>query len=165
MPHFRSIPMPAETAARWRETGVDDFGQALIPRVVEDAPGGTGYPCRQSLRYGEPGEVMLLGSFRLPRPLGVYWTPSPVFIRAEPCETFCTPDVIPPTATGPDSLLSVRAYDADDLCLYDLGQVARGPEIETPLMRALADPRTKFVNIHTARPGCWIAGVERVAGS
>ncbi len=159
MPHFRSIPMPAGTAARWRATGQDDFGQPLIRRVVT---GAGGFPCRQSLRHGEPGEVMLLGSYRLPRPLGVYWTPSPVFLRAEPCETFDATDVIAPIATGPETLVSVRAYDADHMCLYDLGQVARGPEVEAPLRRALADPRTAFVNLHTARPGCWLAGVEVV---
>jgi hypothetical protein len=27
---------------------------------------------------------------------------------------------------------------------------------------ALGDPRTRFVNIHTARPGCWLAAVERL---
>jgi hypothetical protein len=162
MPDFRCIAMPAETADRWRRTGLDDFGNPLIRRVVDRSTGAT-FPCRQSLRYGEPGETMLLGSYRLPRPLGPYWTPSPVFIRAEPCETFDTPNLIAPTATGPDTLVSVRAYDADQMCLYDLGQVAKGPEVEAPLMRALADPRTAFVNIHTARPGCWLAGVERIA--
>lgn len=67
-----------------------------------------------------------------------------------------------PSATGADTIVSVRAYDAAQLCLYDLGQVARGPEVAAPLRRALDDPRTAFVNIHTARPGCWIAGVERI---
>ena len=59
-------------------------------------------------------------------------------------------------------LVSVRSYDADQLCLYDLGQVCAGAEVEAPLMRALSDPRTRFVNIHTARPGCWLAGAERL---
>ena len=31
-----------------------------------------------------------------------------------------------------------------------------------PLTRALDDPRTRFVNIHTARPGCLLAAVERL---
>ena len=32
-----------------------------------------------------------------------------------------------------------------------------------PLARALGDPRTAFVNVHTARPGCLLARVERTA--
>jgi hypothetical protein len=38
-------------------------------------------------------------------------------------------------------------------CLYDLGHVCSGAEVDAPLDRALADPRTAFVNIHTAPPG------------
>jgi hypothetical protein len=29
-------------------------------------------------------------------------------------------------------------------------------------MRALADPRTRHVNIHTARPGCMLTAVEKL---
>jgi len=58
-------------------------------------------------------------------------------------------------------LVSVRAYDANDFCLYDLGDVGDGREIESLLDRALADRRTDFVNIHTARPGCFLCRVER----
>ena len=157
MPGFRCIAMPTETAARWRETGRDDRGNAVIERVVESAGGA---PCRHCLQYGQPGEAMLLGSYDLPRPLGVYWTPSPIFVHAADCPRFAVANVIAPSATGPDTIVSVRAYDAGQMCLYDLGQVAPGPAMEVPLMRALADPRTRFVNIHTARPGCWLATAE-----
>jgi hypothetical protein len=48
------------------------------------------------------------------------------------------------------------------MCLYDLGQVCEGKDVAAPLLRALADPRTRFANIHTARPGCWLAAAERL---
>ncbi len=88
MSHFRCVPIPTETAQRWRATGRDDAGNAL----------------RRSM--------------------------------------------------------SVRAYDAEQMVLYDLGQVAEGPQADAPLARALADPRTSFVNIHTAKPGCLLCRVE-----
>ena len=47
------------------------------------------------------------------------------------------------------------------MVLYDLGQVAEGPDADAPLARALADPRTSFVNIHTAKPGCLLTRIER----
>jgi hypothetical protein len=47
------------------------------------------------------------------------------------------------------------------MCLYDLGIVLPGCEAEAPLRERLADPRVAFVNIHTARPGCWLTRVER----
>jgi hypothetical protein len=155
MPDFRCIAMPAEAASRFRATGRDDRGAALHRRVVD----GPGFPCRHCLRLGEPGEAMLLGSWDLPRPGGVYWTPSPIFLHAEDCPRFAAVNAVPPSVLG-NPLVSVRSYDAQEMCLYDLGQVCTGAEVAAPLTRALQDRRTRFVNIHTARPGCWLAAAE-----
>nr|WP_281276994.1 DUF1203 domain-containing protein [Methylobacterium radiodurans] len=38
-----------------------------------------GFPCRHCLQLARPGEGILLGSYSLPLPLGIYWTPSPIF--------------------------------------------------------------------------------------
>ena len=59
-------------------------------------------------------------------------------------------------------LISVRTYDADDMCIYELGDVCDGTDVERLLDRALADRRTDYVNIHTARPGCFLCRVERI---
>jgi hypothetical protein len=157
MPRFRCTAMPTEAASRFRATSRDDRGGLLIRRRVD----GPGFPCRHCLEPGQPGEEMLLGSWDLPRPEGTYWTPSPVFLHARDCPRFEAEDEIAPTVLA-NPLVSVRSYDADQLCLYDLGQVCAGAEVEAPLMRALSDPRTRFVNIHTARPGCWLAGAEKL---
>jgi hypothetical protein len=157
MSRFRCIAMPTEAAARFRATGIDDRGNPVHRRVVD----GPGFPCRHCLQLGTPGEEMLLASWDLPRPQGVYWTPSPVFLHARDCARFAALDEIPPTVLA-NGIVSVRSYDADQLCLYDLGQVCAGEDVAAPLARALADPRTRFVNIHTARPGCWLAGAERL---
>lgn len=156
-PRFRCLPIATETAARWRATGRDDRGQALHRRVVD----GPGFPCRHCLRLGTPGETMLLGSYDLPHPRGVYWTPSPIFLHARDCPRFEATDEIAPIVLA-NGLVSVRSYDAAELCLYDLGEVREGREVAAPLLRALADPRTRFVNIHTARPGCLLTAVERL---
>ena len=155
MPRFRCVPIPTETAARWRASGRDDRGQALHHRVVE----GSGFPCRHCLCLGAPGEAMLLGAYDLPHPRGVYWTPSPIFLHARDCARFEAPDEVAPIVLA-NGLVSVRAYDAEELCLYDLGQVCEGRDAAAPLLRALTDPRTRFVNIHTARPGCLLTAVE-----
>jgi hypothetical protein len=47
--------------------------------------------------------------------------------------------------------------------VYDLGHVGPGDAVDASLARALDDPRTAFVNIHTARPGCLLTRVERGA--
>lgn len=158
MPAFRCLPIPSETAARFRATGRDDRGQALRRLVADD---GHGYPCRHCLELGRPGQSMLLGAYDLPRPRGIYWTPSPIFIHAEECAAFNAMNEIAP-ALRANGLVSIRAYDAADQCLYALGHVCAGCEMEAPLHRALSAPQTAFVNVHTARPGCLLSAVERI---
>ena len=159
MTAFHCIPIPTDTAQRFRRSGLDDNGNT-VRRVV--AEGGGGSPCRHCLRFGAAGETMLLGSYNLPRPRGIYWTPSPIFVHAEECPQFAAAGVIAPIiAEG--ALVSVRAYDAADQCIYELGQVCTGAEVDAPLARALGDARTAFVNVHTARPGCLLSRVERTA--
>lgn len=159
MTAFRCVPIPTETADRFRRTGFDDGGNAL--RRVVAAEGG-GFPCRHCLRPALPGEEVLLGSYHLPRPRGIYWTPSPIFLHAAPCPRFEAEGEVAPIVRS-NTLVSVRAYDGEDQCLYELGRVCAGAEVDAPLQRALADPRTAFVNVHTARPGCLLSRVERAA--
>jgi len=157
MPRSRCAPVPTETALRFRRTGRDDRGGALHRRVLD----GPGFPCRHCLRLGEPGEAMLLGSYNPPRPRGVYWTPNPTFLHERDCARFETEDEVAPVVLA-DGLVSVRSYDAEEMCLYDLGQVYEGKDAAEPLMRVLDDPRTRFVNIHTARPGRLLTAAERL---
>lgn len=157
MQKFQCIAIETATAERWRATGRDDRGQALHRRVVD----GPGFPCRHCLRLGETGEVMLLGSYDLPHPQGVYWTPSPIFLHERACTRFEAADEIAPIVLA-NPIVSVRSYDAEEMCLYDLGQVCAGAEVGAPLARSLADARTRHINIHTARPGCLLCRVERV---
>ena len=153
MADFRCVPIPAEVGERWSRTGVDDNGNQLRRLSVD------GKPCRHCLRDTGAGEEVLLGSYQLPRPKGIYWTPSPIFVHAEPCEAFVGINEVAPIVRN--RLVSVRAYDRDDQCIYDLGHVADGNEIDEALLRALDDSRTAFVNIHTAKPGCMLCRVER----
>jgi hypothetical protein len=157
MTAFRCIPIQTETADRFRVTGKDDNGNAL--RTMEATDIG-GFPCRHCLSFALPGETMLLGSYNLSRPKGIYWTPSPIFVHAEACPRFSADNTVAPIITH-GALVSVRAYDEADQCLYDLGQVCAGKDVSAPLERALIDPRTAFVNVHTARPGCLLSRVER----
>jgi hypothetical protein len=160
MTAFRCVPIETEIADRFRRTGSDDNGNAL--RHIEVSITG-GFPCRHCLRYAAPGETMLLGSYNLPRPRGIYWTPSPIFLHAEACARFASENEVAPIVRS-NALVSVRAYDKADQCIYELGQVCSGEDVDAPLERALGDPRSAFVNIHTARPGCLLSRVERILG-
>jgi uncharacterized protein DUF1203 len=159
MTAFRCVPIDTETADRFRRTGLDDAGNTLRHVVAKT---GANYPCRHCLQLAKPGEEVLLGSYNLVQPRGIYWTPSPIFLHADHCPRFEAGSEIAPIVRA-NPLVSIRAYDADDQCLYDLGQVCQGDEVDVPLRRALDDSRTAFVNIHTAKPGCLLSRVERGA--
>ncbi len=159
MTAFQCLPIDTEIAERFRSTGLDDNGNTLRRMVA--TPGGN-FPCRHCLRSAAAGETVLLGSYNLPRPRGIYWTPSPIFVHADACPRFEAANQVAPIVRL-NALVSVRAYDAADQCIYDLGQVCAGEEVDAPLERALGDARTAFVNIHTARPGCLLSRVERSA--
>lgn len=158
MTTFRCLPMDPAAADRFRATGRDDRGGAVHRRPVN----GPGFPCRACLRLGRAGETMLLASWDLPLPQGPYWTPSPVFLHAHDCVGAPVEDRLPETVTA-NPIVSLRHYDAEGMCLYDLGVVVPGAEAEVALRARLGDPRLAFVNIHTARPGCWLTRVEPVA--
>jgi hypothetical protein len=157
---FRYIPMDTASASRFRQTGGDDAGNSLHHKIA-DHPA----PCRHCLAEAQIGTPLLLGSYHFGKLHGVYWTPSPIFLHAEPCDRFEQADTVPEIVRN--RLVSVRAYDADDMCIYDLGDVCDGTEVERLLERALADRRTDYVNIDTARPGCFLgrAGLRKDAAA
>ena len=158
MAAFRCVAIETETATRFRHTGQDDNANQ-VRRIVATAHGG--FPCRHCLRLAVPGEAMLLGSYNLPRPRGIYWTPSPIFLHEAACVRFVAENEVAPIVRA-NALVSLRAYDAADQCLYDLGQVCAGEAVDALLERALDDARTVFVNIHTACPGCLLSRVDRL---
>jgi hypothetical protein len=155
MTAFRCVPISTGTAKRFRATRHDDAGNPLRRMTA----GSSGAPCRHCLRDAAPGEAVLLGSYNLLGPIGIYWTPSPIFIHEDSCERYDTADQVAEIVRP--RLVSVRAYDADAMCLYDLGHVAEGNAVDDSLVRAIGDERTAFVNIHTAKPGCLLCRVER----
>ncbi|MCW4461694.1 DUF1203 domain-containing protein [Sphingomonas sp. BT-65] len=56
-------------------------------------------------------------------------------------------------------LLSVRAFDADDMMID--AEVLEGAGLEAEITRMLADPRAAYLHVHNARRGCFAARVDR----
>lgn len=69
MAAFRCVAIATETADRFRGSGTDDRGNR-VRRVIATESGG--FLCRHCLQLARPGENMLLGSYNLPQPLGLY---------------------------------------------------------------------------------------------
>ena len=155
---FHCLAMPTETADRFRTSGADDFGN---PVRALTADSDHGYFCRHCLAQLAKGREVLLGSYNIAQPKGHYWQPSPIFIHDSSCLRYESNGEIPP-AVRAVSLVNVRPYDRDDRLLYDLNDTTTGDRLETLLERCFADERTRFANIHTGRPGCFLCRVERL---
>ena len=155
MSDFRCLPIDTAVAQAIRSKPEDQFGNA-IRRWPTD---GNGLPCRHCLASSTASEMVLLAAYDLHRPKGLYWTPSPIFVHEAACPRYDRVNHIPQIVR--ERLVSLRSYDAAHQCIYDLGVVVEGTEAEAPLRRALADTRTSFVNIHTAKPGCLLCTVDR----
>lgn len=56
-------------------------------------------------------------------------------------------------------LLSIRAFDREDL-MRD-AEVCAGTEGQAQIARMLADPDVAYLHVHAARPGCYLARIER----
>jgi len=157
--NFRCVAMPTETADRFRQSGVDDFGNLLARMTADD---DRGYFCRHCLSQPGKGNDVLLGSWNVQPPKGFYWAASPIFICAGPCVRFEEENALPP-AVRDVQLVSARPYNGDDRMLYDLNDTVTGDRLEPLVERCLADSRTEYVNIHTGRPGCFLCRAESMS--
>jgi Protein of unknown function (DUF1203) len=122
MSTFRCVPIDTSVADRFRTTGIDDADH-------------DGYPCRYCLRETRAGHEVLLGSYHLPRPRGIYWTPSPIFVHAVSCIRYDRDNEIPEVVRN--RLVSVRVYGTDDMIIYELGDVVDGREVDGIAKRRL----------------------------
>lgn len=124
-------------------------------RVIAD--GRPAYPCRVSLQDAGQGERLLL----LPHAHHVVDTPyrayGPIYVRE------AAQQAMPAANEVPDLLrartLSLRAYDQDGMMVS--ADVLQGTEVEQGIEQLLETPRTAYLHIHYAKPGCYACRVER----
>lgn len=124
-------------------------------RVIADAK--PGYPCRVTLEDAEPGAAVLLVNHEHLPVDTPYRSRHAIFV-AEGAEQPARY-----TAAIPEQLrlrlLSVRAFDADDMMID--AEVLDGTELEGEIGRMFADPRAAYLHVHNARRGCFAARVDR----
>ncbi|MGH1591167.1 DUF1203 domain-containing protein [Methylobacterium phyllosphaerae] len=157
MTRFLCVAVPTETADKFRSTRLDDRGNA-VREVVATASGR--FPAGIVCSWRGP-ERPCWDPTICPGPSASTGHRARFSLHAGDCPRRETVDEIAPIVRA-NPLVSIRAYDGDDQCLYDLGHVCAGEDVEDPLRSALDDPRTRFVNVHTARPGCLLSLVVRL---
>jgi hypothetical protein len=141
-------PIPAAELDRIRAAGADEAGNRLTPQA--DPEGGN--PLRCCLREARPGEQVLLIAYTPSGTAGAYAERGPVFIHADPCGGYATPDRYPPGLSHRQQV--VRAYDRD-------GQIADGILAEDGehavaiIQRMLARPDVALVHLRNVGYGCY----------
>ena len=125
-------------------------------RLVADTQ--PGFPCRVSLIDAAPGERVILLTFKHQPTCSPYHGAGPIFVRENAKDTSLEPNHVPDLLRT--RLLSVRAYDANDMMVE--ADVVDGSDLENLLHRFLDNIAVSYVHVHFARPGCFACRVDRV---
>lgn len=153
---FQVHALPHEAFQPLFALGESELAARNIRRVQAD--GRPAFPCRVSLQDAAEGEHLLL----LPHEHHPVDTPyrasGPIYVReaARRAE--------PPANEIPELLrrriLSLRAYDAHGMMVW--AEVVPGSEVEAGIERLFAMPRTHYLHVHYAQPGCYACRIDRI---
>jgi hypothetical protein len=147
-------PIPAGRLDELRAAAVDEAGNRLTAQT--DTDGGS--PLRCCLRESAPGERVLLIAYTPPGTRGAYAERGPVFIHAEPCGGYLTPDRYPPALRHRQQV--VRAYDREGR-IADGVLVGDGEQAMTVISELLARPDVMLVHLRNVGYGCYNFAVRR----
>ena len=143
---FEAIPQTL--LQQIRAAGADEAGNRLTAAV--DTDGGS--PLRCCLRETAPGEQTLLIAYTPPGTRGAYAERGPVFIHAQPCDGYPTPDRYPPALSHRKQV--VRAYDTGGRIV--IGVLASdGEHAMTVIGELLARPGVALVHLRNVGHGCY----------
>ncbi len=147
-------PIPPGRLEEIRAAGVDEAGNRLTAEV--DAEGGN--PLRCCLLESVPGERVLLLAYTPPGTRGAYAERGPVFIHADRCSGYLTPDRYPPALSHRQQV--VRAYDRDG-AIADGVLVPDGEHALRVIRELFARPDVTIVHLRNVGYGCYNFAVRR----
>lgn len=122
-------------------------------RKIADGP----CPCRVSLTDATPGDEVILINYEHHGVASPYRMRFAIYVRHGE-KTFDAVDAVPDQLRR--RTLAVRGFD--DKAMMTGWELIEGIWLEEAIERRFADPRTQYLHIHFAAPGCFAAKVERV---
>jgi Protein of unknown function (DUF1203) len=150
--HFRIRGLPAERFAPLFALSDDELKVHGAVRRIADGP----RPCRVSLTDASPGDELILVNYEHHAVASPYRMRFAIYVRQGE-ETFDKIDVVPEQLRM--RTLAVRSFDADAMMVGS--ELAEGAKLEATIARLFADPRTAYLHVHFAAPGCYAARIER----
>ena len=139
---------------------LDDRTLAGLGARRATADDATSFPCRVSLAHASPGEELILMSFEHQGAHSPYRATGPIYVRKAATIAFDAVNVIPEPVRS--RLLSVRAYDAQDLIVE--AEVVDGKAIEPLIAAFFQREDVAYLHVHYARRGCYACRVGRTQG-
>jgi len=121
-------------------------------RKIADGPS----PCRVSLTDATPGDEVILVNHEHHAVKSPYRMRFAIYVRKGE-KTFDAVDAVPDQLRR--RTLAVRGFDSN--AMMTGWELIEGIWLEEAIERRFADPRTDYLHIHFAAPGCYAARVER----
>jgi hypothetical protein len=153
--HFRIRGLPAEQFAPLFALSDDELAQQGAVRRIADAR-NPGYPCRVSLADSSPGDELILANYEHHAVDSPYRMRFAIYVRKGD-ETFDAVDTVPEQMRKRP--LAVRAFDAEAMMIGH--ELIGGEKLEDAIARQFANPRTVYLHVHFASPGCYAARIDR----
>lgn len=155
-PTFQLTALPPEPFTTHFAKNDSELAAQGMRRVIADAK--PGYPCRVSLDDAQPGETLLLLAYQHQSALSPYRASGAIFVREHARQAMLAPGEIAQSMRI--RLLSVRAYDADDMLVG--AEVCEGSVIDVRIAAQFAAGNAVYLHLHYARQGCYACRVNRV---
>lgn len=126
-----------------------------VQRVtVDDNPG---YPCRVTLRDVDMGKTVLLMNYEHHPALSPCRSSHAIFIQEWAEQASIAKNEVPEMLRT--RLISLRAFDASGTMVD--ADIADGGELEAMIDHMFISESVKYAHLHNARPGCYLARVQR----
>jgi Protein of unknown function (DUF1203) len=152
---FRITGLPAEEfAPLFALSDVELAARGAVRRIAKGEM--VGRPCRVSLTDSRPGDELILCNYEHHRVDSPYQMRFAIYVRKGE-ERFDRIDEVPTQLRT--RTLAVRAFDAEAMMIGN--ELIEGQDLESAIDRGFSDPRTQYLHIHFAAPGCYAARVDR----
>ena len=149
---FRIIGLPAENFDHlFALSDAELTAQGAVRRKAEGPA-----PCRVSLTDAPIGDEVILTNYEHHAVDSPYRMRFAIYVRQGE-ETYDKVDEVPDQLRK--RTLAARAFDADGMMVGF--ELVDGVKLEGAIDRLFGQPRTAYLHVHFAAPGCYAARVER----
>ncbi len=129
--------------------------KGVVAYIADSKPG---FPCRVTLRDRQPGERLLLLNFVHLDVNSPYRASHAIFVLDGGSTKKCAVNEVPETVINRP--VSIRAYDNNHMMIE--ADAVEGPQAKQCIQKILTNSDVSYLQIHTAKRGCFLTNVERI---